>query len=120
MQDVEYDRWENEGGPVARSRALDTETVSLPKAGFAPADLLDAVMTRLSRPVAKDQAAVLIREDGSEEQIVLTDASEGGVGFVAANPPRVGEHVLIRVIGRHELAAEIRWASGQRAGGAFE
>jgi len=62
---------------------------------------------------------VLIREDGSEDCVVITDISKGGLGFEVANPPAIGERVVLRSSLRGDLAVEVRWASEERAGGSF-
>jgi hypothetical protein len=64
-------------------------------------------------------SAVLIRENGFKDCVVITDISDGGVGFEVADPPAIGEHVIVRCPLRGDLAVQIRWASALRAGGAF-
>jgi len=65
------------------------------------------------------QSAMLIRKDGSEQPVVVTDTSKGGLGFAGANSLAIGERIILRSRVDGDLAIEVRWASAQRAGGSF-
>lgn len=63
--------------------------------------------------------AVLVREDGTEEAVVITNISEGGFRLEVTGTPGIGERVVLRAEGNGDLPAQIRWALGSQAGGAF-
>lgn len=63
--------------------------------------------------------AMLIRANGSEEPVVITEVSEGGFRVSLRMTPSVDEHVYIRSEGHDDVAAQIRWAHGTEAGGSF-
>lgn len=73
---------------------------------------------RSSRRQTRHQA-VLVREDGSENPVIITEVSEGGFRLFVFETPRIGEHVLLRAAGYGDFPAQIRWALGDHAGGAF-
>jgi hypothetical protein len=64
-------------------------------------------------------AAVLVREDGSENPVIITEVSDGGFRLFVFLTPRIGEHVFLRAEGYGDFPAQIRWALGSDAGGAF-
>jgi hypothetical protein len=73
---------------------------------------------RKSRRPTQHQA-VLVREDGSENPVIITEVSAGGFRLLVFETPRIGEHVLLRAEGYEDFPAQIRWALGVNAGGAF-
>jgi PilZ domain len=63
--------------------------------------------------------AALVREDGRESPVIITEVSEGGFRLFVFETPRIGEHVFLRADGYGDFPAQIRWALGSDAGGAF-
>ena len=64
-------------------------------------------------------AAVLVRDDGSEDAVTITECTEQGFRLAVTLRPNLGEQVLIRIGGIRDLPARIRWAHGVEAGGSF-
>ena len=54
--------------------------------------------------------AVLVRKDGSEDDVTITEISEGGFRLEVSATPRIGERVRLRAKGFDDLPAQIRWA----------
>ena len=77
--------------------------------------LLDAFRAnpRTSHP------ALIVRCDGSEEAVTITECTERGFRLTVALRPDLGEQVLIRVEGVRDLPARICWSHGAEAGGSF-
>lgn len=75
----------------------------------------------ISRPprVAALHNAMLIDSDGGELPVTITDISAGGFRLRADETLVIGEKVRLRVDKYGEFAAQIRWALGDHAGGAF-
>lgn len=71
------------------------------------------------RRVDVNKPAVLITSDGHESSVVITDLSASGFRIETSETPLIGEHVHLRVERHGELAAQIRWALGNEAGGVF-
>ena len=63
--------------------------------------------------------AVLVREDGAENSVIITEVSTGGFRLSVSETPKIGEHVFLRAEGYGDFPAQIRWALGTDAGGAF-
>ena len=63
--------------------------------------------------------AVLVRGDGSEDVVTITEFTLTGFRVVVSLRPNVGERVLIRLPGVRDVPARIRWAHGAEAGGSF-
>ena len=63
--------------------------------------------------------AHLVRDDGSEDAVTITECTDRGFRLVVSLRPRLGEHVLIRIVGARDLPATIHWAHGTEAGGSF-
>jgi hypothetical protein len=61
----------------------------------------------------------LINSDGVETDVLILDISSGGFRLQLEDPVRIGEIVTLRVEHAQEFAAQIRWALGTEAGGAF-
>ena len=64
-------------------------------------------------------SALLVRQDGTEEPVIITEFSQGGFRLAVGARPRLGEDVNIRVAGQRDLPGKIRWAHGAEAGGSF-
>jgi hypothetical protein len=63
--------------------------------------------------------AVLIDSSGVKKSVKVLDVSSGGFKLEIGEPPRIGEHVTLRVDGSGDIAAQIRWVLGDNAGGVF-
>jgi hypothetical protein len=63
--------------------------------------------------------ALLVRDDGSEGAVTITECTDRGFRLTVALRPKLGEQVLIRIVGTRDLPAKIRWAHGTEAGGSF-
>lgn len=63
--------------------------------------------------------ATLVRADGSEHSVTITDVSSGGFHLRTEDTIPIGEHVFLRVAGYGDFPAQIRWALGAEAGGVF-
>lgn len=69
--------------------------------------------------VAACQDAVLIDSDGGEMPVTVTEVSAGGFRLRATETLVIGEKVHLRVQKYGDVPAQIRWALGNDAGGAF-
>ena len=63
--------------------------------------------------------ALMLRESGEQDEVTITDVSEGGIGLAVSKLPSIGEHIIVRQVGHADFAAQIRWAAGARAGAVF-
>jgi hypothetical protein len=63
--------------------------------------------------------AQLVRDDGSEDAVTITEWTDRGFRLSVTLRPNLGEKVLIRLDGVSDLPAQIRWAHGLEAGGSF-
>ena len=63
--------------------------------------------------------ATLVREDSTEEPVIVLDVSSGGFKLEVSQPPRIGEFVGLRVDKSGLVDAQIRWVLGAEAGGVF-
>lgn len=61
--------------------------------------------------------AVLVRHDGSEDEVTITEYTSNGFRVAVSLRPQLGERVLIRVAGVTDRPALICWAYGAEAGG---
>ena len=61
--------------------------------------------------------AVLVRHDGSEDEVTITEYTPSGFRVAVSLRPQLGERVLIRVAGGTDRPALICWAHGGEAGG---
>ena len=65
-----------------------------------------------------DHSAVLVRADGAESPVTITNVSQSGFCMKAEDVPVAGERVTFR--GRAgDVPAEVRWTRGHDAGGIF-
>lgn len=62
--------------------------------------------------------AVLVRADGAESPVILTNVSQSGFCMKAEDVPGVGERVIFRGEAG-DVPAEVRWARDGGAGGVF-
>ena len=65
-----------------------------------------------------NHSAVLVRADGAESPVTLTNVSQSGFCMKADEVPAVGERVIFRGEAG-DVPAEVRWARGDDAGGVF-
>lgn len=63
--------------------------------------------------------AMLVRRDGSETAVVLTEYTKGGFRLTVSFRPELGEDIQIRLTGQRDLPGIIRWTNGTEAGGSF-
>ena len=63
--------------------------------------------------------AVLVDSDGRESDVFILDISGDGFRFQAADPPRIGEEVNLRVERDQLFPARILWVLGNEGGGQF-
>lgn len=63
--------------------------------------------------------AMLVRSDGSETAVVLTEYTKGGFRLTVSFRPELGEDIQIRLTGQRDLPGKIRWTHGAEAGGSF-
>ncbi len=69
--------------------------------------------------VTTDLKAVLLRPNGEEIQVVITDISKDGFKLSAEAQLLIGERLDLRVPKAGDVPAQIRWALGNYAGGVF-
>lgn len=65
----------------------------------------------------KRYPAVLVRHDGSEDEVTITEYTSTGFRVAVSLRPQLGERVLIRVAGVTDRPALICWTYGAEAGG---
>ena len=65
------------------------------------------------------QRALLVRQDGSENSVVITEFTKSGFRLTVEERPELGEDIHIRLDGQPDLSGRIRWAHGAEAGGSF-
>ena len=63
--------------------------------------------------------ALLVRDDGSENCVTITEFTQGGFRLAVSLRPKLGEQVLIRVTGHRDLPGRICWSHGTEAGGSY-
>lgn len=69
--------------------------------------------------VSTDLKAVLLRPDGEEIAVLITDISKDGFKLSTETQLMIGERVDLRVPKTGDVPAQIRWALGKDAGGVF-
>jgi hypothetical protein len=69
--------------------------------------------------VAAMHDAMLIDSDGGQLPVVITDISARGFRLRTSETLMIGEKVTLRTEKYGDFAAQIRWALGYQAGGAF-
>jgi hypothetical protein len=62
--------------------------------------------------------STLVRADGSESAVTITNVSQTGFRLHMSATPQIGERVVLRSEGG-DVPAQIRWAVGKDAGGVF-
>ena len=77
--------------------------------------ILDAFRTN---PRAR-HPALLVRDDGSEDDVTITEFTTTGFRLAVSLRPKLGELVLLRVGGLRDIPGKIRWAHGAEAGGSL-
>ena len=63
--------------------------------------------------------AMLVRRDGSENSVIITEFTRRGFRLAVVARPELGEEIQIRVAGQRDMPGRIRWAYGEEAGGSF-
>ena len=69
--------------------------------------------------VSTDLKAVLLRPNGEEFAVLITDISKDGFKLSTDAQLMIGERVDLRVPKTGDVPAQIRWAQGNDAGGVF-
>ena len=69
--------------------------------------------------VATDLKATLLRPDGSDIPVVITDISKDGFKLSSDTQLMIGERVDLRMPKTGDVPVQIRWAVGGEAGGVF-
>lgn len=69
--------------------------------------------------VSTDLKAVLLRPDGEEIAVMITDISKDGFKLSSETQLLIGERVDLQVPKTGAVPAQIRWAVGNEAGGVF-
>jgi hypothetical protein len=67
---------------------------------------------------AVDQLVWLVGADGRVSSATMVNVSRDGFGLKVSHPQVVGERIVLRG-GAGDVPGEIRWTSGDRAGGVF-
>ena len=65
-----------------------------------------------------NHAVLLVRADGAESPVTITNVSQSGFCMKASDAPNVGERVIFRGEAG-DVPAEVRWSRGEDAGGVF-
>jgi hypothetical protein len=65
-----------------------------------------------------DHSAVLVRANGAESPVTITNVSQSGFCMKAEDVPGAGERIIFRGEAG-DVPAEVRWASGGDAGGVY-
>lgn len=63
--------------------------------------------------------AVVQRDDGSRESVILSNLSPEGCRIESEKDFRIGEHLQIAIPARGQLNAQVRWALPGSAGARF-
>jgi hypothetical protein len=61
--------------------------------------------------------AVLMRSNGDEQNVFVTDVSAGGFSLEGQDGLLVGEQVFLKLGKQVNVQAEIKWTAGSKAGG---
>jgi hypothetical protein len=97
------------------ARVDETSSVRTDPSEFGNVDILSIFRTN---PRSR-HPATLVRHDGSENSVIITELTQSGFRLAVVTRPDLGEHVHIRVTGQSEMPGKIRWAYGAEAGGSF-
>jgi hypothetical protein len=65
------------------------------------------------------RSATVITPDGQQVAVRILDVSSGGFRLEADETLRIGEFVTLHADDGESVAAQIRWALGEEAGGVF-
>lgn len=63
--------------------------------------------------------ALLVRRDGSEDSVIITEFTRRGFRLTIAARPELGEEIHIRVTGQRDMPGRVRWVYGEEVGGSF-
>ena len=63
--------------------------------------------------------ARLVRDDGSEDLVTITEWTDRGFRLAVTLRPKQDERVLIRIDGVSDQPGQIRWVYGAEAGGSL-
>jgi len=77
------------------------------------------LLNKFRKDPRSSHTATLVRQDGSEDAITITEYSLGGFRLTVSTRPTLGEDVHLRVTGQPDVPGRISWAHGQEAGGSF-
>lgn len=69
--------------------------------------------------VATDLKAMLLRPDGAEIPVIITDISKDGFKLSSDTQLLIGERVDLCMPKTGDVPVQIRWALGSEAGGVF-
>lgn len=69
--------------------------------------------------VTTDLKAKVLRANGEELDVMITDISKDGFKLRSLSQLLIGERVDLRVPKTGDVPAQIRWAVGDEAGGVF-
>ena len=69
--------------------------------------------------VSTDLKAVLLRPDGEEVSVIITDISKDGFKLSSDSQLLIGERVDLCMPKTGDVPVQIRWAIGGEAGGVF-
>jgi hypothetical protein len=81
--------------------------------------ITDSILDAFRANPRTRQPALLVRDNGSEDAVTITECTDRGFRLAVSLRPNLGERVLIRVDGVCDLPAQIRWTHGTEAGGSF-
>ena len=65
------------------------------------------------------RSGTLVDSTGAEQEVEVLDISSAGFKLHVSTLPRIGAIVTLRVDGSPDMAAQVRWAVGDSAGGVF-
>lgn len=74
---------------------------------------------RRERRVEARRSATLIESDGNELPVTILDISARGFRIETRDALAIGDIVRLKVDKAGDFAAQVRWALGSEAGGAF-
>lgn len=69
--------------------------------------------------ITTDLKALLVRPDGEEIDVMITDISKDGFKLSTRKQLMIGERIDLEVPKTGIVPAQIRWALGDEAGGVF-
>jgi hypothetical protein len=85
---------------------------------LAKFDAVDILTMFRFNPRAR-HPALLVRQDGSENCVTITEFTQSGFRLAVVARPDLGEDIQIRVAGQPDIPGKIRWSYGAEAGGSF-